>query len=39
MPTYQGQGAGLPPVLAGGGAEEGRDHLSARPPLILLPIL
>lgn len=26
---YQGEGAGRPPVLAGGGAEEGRDHLSA----------
>lgn len=26
---YQGEGAGPPPVLVGGGAEEGRDHLSA----------
>lgn len=29
MPLYQGEGAGPPPVLASGGSEEGRDHLSA----------
>lgn len=42
---YQGEGAELPPVLAGGGAEEGRDHLSAPtspdppPPHPLVPTL
>lgn len=45
MPMYQGEGAELPPVLAGGGAEEGRDHLSAPtspdppPPHPLVPTL
>lgn len=40
---YQGEGAGPPPVLAGGGSEEGRDHLSAPtspdppPPPLPLP--
>lgn len=45
MPTHQGEGAGPPPVLADGGAEEGRDHLSAPtspdppPPHPLVPTL
>lgn len=26
---YQGEGVGPPPVRVSGGAEEGRDHLSA----------